>query len=584
MKNKYRLVVLLPLVLLASCKDYLEENNRSALTSDFYKTTAGLEALVNSCYTATRNIYYREVPIQMLESGTDLFAKGNDNKQAGFAGYDVNLNGANAGVREMWTLCYKAVEWANTALANLDGTDMDAARKERLRGEVSFLRALFNWHIVETWGKTILRTAPADTADPEFTAPVKSTEAQFYKRILDDLELAGNALKGIDPKDGRVSEWAVKAMKARVLLYLASEYNQEAIGAEQAEENALAAAETAVDVIEHSGRRLAEDFRQLWSMDNSDGGKNEESVWFVNYTQDLDLTARWDGDGGNQAFCVYTVKYDDQPGLTRSILYGRPFNRVMVTLRALNLFDRERDQRYRGSFRDVWLVNDRKKLEAAQSGSWPKMKAVGDTAIWILPGIATPRQRAWAEGRYQLLDNLDIYKTDDEEHVPDIYDLKKGIQLNKFQDSTRGALNEARSARDAIVFRISELYLIASEGYWRAGDPVNAVKYMNLLREKRAVPGYAEAMKITASDLSLDFYLDENAREFMGEMHRWYDLKRTKKLVEYVNKYNPNVKDDNRDGNGRGRVQEYHYVRPIPQTQLDAITNPEAFRQNPGYN
>lgn len=51
-------------------------------------------------------------------------------------------------------------------------------------------------------------------------------------------------------------------------------------------------------------------------------------------------------------------------------------------------------------------------------------------------------------------------------------------------------------------------------------------------------------------------------------------LKRTNKLIEYVRLYNMDAKDN---------IQDYHMLRPIPQSQLDAITNKEEFKQNPGY-
>jgi hypothetical protein len=60
-----------------------------------------------------------------------------------------------------------------------------------------------------------------------------------------------------------------------------------------------------------------------------------------------------------------------------------------------------------------------------------------------------------------------------------------------------------------------------------------------------------------------------------GEQIRWYDLKRTGKLVEYVQQFNPDAK---------GNIKPYHLVRPIPQVQLDAITNKSEFTQNQGYN
>jgi hypothetical protein len=62
-----------------------------------------------------------------------------------------------------------------------------------------------------------------------------------------------------------------------------------------------------------------------------------------------------------------------------------------------------------------------------------------------------------------------------------------------------------------------------------------------------------------------------------GEYHRWYDLKRTGKLVEYVTTYNKQVSDA--DMKGIGGV--YKILRPIPAQAIELSTNrPE---QNPGY-
>ena len=65
-----------------------------------------------------------------------------------------------------------------------------------------------------------------------------------------------------------------------------------------------------------------------------------------------------------------------------------------------------------------------------------------------------------------------------------------------------------------------------------------------------------------------------------GEQQRWFDLKRTGKLLERVKLYN---------GTAKNYIQTFHVLRPIPQPQLDAITNrtagpdPNGFWQNPGY-
>ncbi|ODS80792.1 MAG: hypothetical protein ABS46_13310 [Cytophagaceae bacterium SCN 52-12] len=58
------------------------------------------------------------------------------------------------------------------------------------------------------------------------------------------------------------------------------------------------------------------------------------------------------------------------------------------------------------------------------------------------------------------------------------------------------------------------------------------------------------------------------------EKFRWYDLKRTGKLLERVRKYNLDAATN---------IREFHVVRPVPQTQIDRVSNPGDSRQNEGY-
>jgi hypothetical protein len=81
-------------------------------------------------------------------------------------------------------------------------------------------------------------------------------------------------------------------------------------------------------------------------------------------------------------------------------------------------------------------------------------------------------------------------------------------------------------------------------------------------------------MQITANDINLDFILDERARELAGEHQRWFDLKRTGKLVDRIHRYNLDIT----------QVQPFHMLRPVPQVELDALTNGQQFGQNEGYN
>jgi hypothetical protein len=146
--------------------------------------------------------------------------------------------------------------------------------------------------------------------------------------------------------------------------------------------------------------------------------------------------------------------------------------------------------------------------------------------------------------------------------------------LKKFKDSTRASFNEAQSARDVFVIRLAEMYLIAAEAEFKIGKLDSAAYYLNVIRTRAAWPGKTANMQITPAQVTLDFILDERAREFAGEQMRWFDLKRTGKLLDRVKALNPDAAP---------YIQSFHTVRPIPQSQIDAVSNKNEFTQNPGY-
>lgn len=133
-------------------------------------------------------------------------------------------------------------------------------------------------------------------------------------------------------------------------------------------------------------------------------------------------------------------------------------------------------------------------------------------------------------------------------------------------------MNEEKGTRDWVCFRVAEAYLLAGEAYYRAGDVDNALKYINTLRRNCAIEGKEKEMEISASDLSVDFILDERARELCGEGKRWYDLKRLGKLIERTDLHNKKA---------HGNMKPFHELRPIPQSQIDRCTN--VYPQNPQW-
>ena len=133
---------------------------------------------------------------------------------------------------------------------------------------------------------------------------------------------------------------------------------------------------------------------------------------------------------------------------------------------------------------------------------------------------------------------------------------------------------------DVSCARLGEAYLIAAEAYLMQNDKTNAAKMIKTLRSRPGTikPGFEADMAVSENDMTIDFILDERARELAGEYVRWTDLKRTHKLIEYVKAYQ---EDPVQASNLQGPDGKYKILRPIPQKAIDL--NKAEIQQNPGY-
>jgi hypothetical protein len=142
----------------------------------------------------------------------------------------------------------------------------------------------------------------------------------------------------------------------------------------------------------------------------------------------------------------------------------------------------------------------------------------------------------------------------------------------KVEDNKRPSVNHQEGSRDQIIYSLPETYLLAAEALHNSGNNNEAAIYINAIRTRAAFPGLESQMEISATDVNIDFILDERSRELFGEMKRWFDLKRTGKLLERVKAYNHD---------GAPNIQDYHLLRPIPANQRTRTTN--EYPQNNGY-
>ena len=138
----------------------------------------------------------------------------------------------------------------------------------------------------------------------------------------------------------------------------------------------------------------------------------------------------------------------------------------------------------------------------------------------------------------------------------------------------QGDGKETATAVNIKVIRLSEIYLIAAEAALQSGDKEAAADYLNAIRKRS--PNLAPATEAT---ISLDMILDERSKELFGEGHRFFDMIRCNRSIEF--------NDDFQDVpiSQREKVIDrtfYKIVLPISQDELNA--NPALrSQQNKGY-
>lgn len=627
----------LALFLTASCSDILDEQPRSSYDPTFFKTEKGVEGGVTSMYAHLRYIYGQAYYYNSCLTGTDeatwgWSADGNF-KDADLSGVG-NLTATTCRSDALWGTAFSNINTANGVIEN--GAEVGV--NESLVSEARFFRAFDYFLLVQTFGGVPLDLGSGElkfNITPSRTS-VRNTVPEVYtKAIFPDLLTAIENL----PANPRVTGGVTKTV-AR--LYLAKAYltyawwlkNPNNIPTypecQRTDPNGHDAAwyfqqayDVAVIAIENPGPfGLQESF---WMVNAGPNDRNMEILLYADHTQEDEYynggSLSYGGGGAPDNFAGWMMNWnytdarsaDNQAVINRIAeqCYGRPWTRMAPPLGVFTktFADKVNDSRYDGTFTTVYRgnwstagqnwesvtnangmkVKEREPIFSFVFQDMDKIDYAGEGSKSNLGAGTLPGRADWvlgldAVGRYVYpgLWKLGPYRTDN--------------------GSGAGQPN-AGSTRPYNIAKFSELYLVAAEAAVEgaatqagksARDLVNVLRaragrwtYSNAEYKEVDRDFSAEMTAATPATIDINYILDERSREFYGEGYRWFDLVRTQKWNEYADSYVIcGGKGDHNPQTYSRTIEAFHYLRPIPQGQLDGMEMTEEEKdayQNPGY-
>ena len=627
----------LALFLTASCSDILDEQPRSSYDPTFFKTEKGVEGGVTSMYAHLRYIYGQAYYYNSCLTGTDeatwgWSADGNF-KDADLSGVG-NLTATTCRSDALWGTAFSNINTANGVIEN--GAEVGV--NESLVSEARFFRAFDYFLLVQTFGGVPLDLGSGElkfNITPSRTS-VRNTVPEVYtKAIFPDLLTAIENLPSNPRVTGGVTKTVARLYLAKAYLAYAwwlknpnniptyPECQRTDPDGHDAAWYFQQAYDVAVTAIENPGPfGLQESF---WMVNAGPNDRNMEILLYADHTQEDEYynggSLSYGGGGAPDNFAGWMMNWnytdarsaDNQAVINRIAeqCYGRPWTRMAPPLGVFTktFADKVNDSRYDGTFTTVYRgnwstagqnwesvtnangmkVKEREPIFSFVFQDMDKIDYAGEGSKSNLGAGTLPGRADWvlgldAVGRYVYpgLWKLGPYRTDN--------------------GSGAGQPN-AGSTRPYNIAKFSELYLVAAEAAVEgaatqagksARDLVNVLRaragrwtYSNAEYKEVDRDFSAEMTAATPATIDINYILDERSREFYGEGYRWFDLVRTQKWNEYADSYVIcGGKGDHNPQTYSRTIEAFHYLRPIPQGQLDGMEMTEEEKdayQNPGY-
>ncbi|WP_212003577.1 RagB/SusD family nutrient uptake outer membrane protein [Chitinophaga sp. HK235] len=505
-----------------SCsKHFLDEELKSSYAPDnTLVDELGFEAASTGMLSIMRNDYGNiQGLLATFYVGTDMAITGQPNTtQAPYEDYR-NLNSQTGSVSTIWTWNYKVINAANNIIAGTDNPKATLTPQQRAfyKAEASFFRAYAYNQLSILYGGVPLIKAPVTVPRTDY---VRGSEAEVIQLIIDDLTFAEANLP--DPanvkKQGRINKFAASQLLAEALLRANKPAEAEA-AAKRVIDGKFFSLTTARYGVKASlpGDPFADMFT-YGNMRRSQG--NKEAIWVIEQQYNIPGGGSTEFDQRRREWGPFYVNVSGMK--VCDSLGGRGIGRIRPTnWWTYELYEKNDMRNSPYNIRRTYYYND--------------------------PASSKYGQQVMVSG-FDTIQNIYAHTTKWYEFQP--------------QD-----IQGAQSYKDRIQMRLGETYLLLAEAQLQQGRPADAAASINVIRAR------ANATPVQPAEVTMDYILDERARELTAEELRRLTLIRTKKLVDRVRKYNPKVAPT---------ISDFNIHLPIPQSEID-VNKDAVLLQNDGY-
>lgn len=632
----------LALLFATSCSDILDEQPRSIYEPTFFQTEKGVEGGITSMYAHLRYIYGQAYYYNSCLTGTDeaTYAQSADGnfKDADLSGVG-SLTASSSRSDVLWGTAFSNINTANGVLEN--GSKVGVS--EALLAEAHFFRGMDYFLLVQTFGGVPLDLGAGELKFNVSTSrtSVRNTVPEVYtKAVFPDLKTAITNL----PDNPRVTGGVTKTV-AR--LYLSKAYltygwwleNPNNIPTypecDRTDPDGHDAAwyyqqayDIATEAIDNPGPYgLMESFYQV---NAGPYDRNKEILLYADHTQEDEYynggSLSYGSGGAPDNFAGWMMNWNytdiqakDKDGNTISPVirvaeqaYGRPWTRMAPPhgVFTKTFKDKTKDSRYDGTFTTVyrgnWSTNG--KDWTTVSGANGIAVAEGEPLLTFLPeddpNIQYPDGAGNSNTGAGVITGRGDYVMGPSAISRRVYPGLWKLGPYRTDNGTGPGQPNAGSTRPYNIAKFSELYLIAAEAAVKGATTKpdkSARELVNVLRDRAGkwtfnnaenkemdVDYGSQLTAETPATIDINFILDERSREFYGEGYRWFDLVRTQKWNEYADSYEicGNDKGDRNIVTYTRTIKPRHYLRPIPQGQLDGMemsADEKKNYQNPEY-